>query len=300
MNLATDRTLVLSAYLFAVGTAAITLALPIVSDWHPLMQILLADVVATIAVFAFSVFTGNSSVYDPYWSVAPVFIAGWFIYIAQDANTARQVIVTLVVLLWAVRLTGNWLFGWRGLGHEDWRYVNLRQQAGALWWPLSLAGIHLFPTLIVFIGCISLYPVLVTGNQPLGWIDAGAALVGLLSVLLEYVADARLHRFRAERATSSELLTDGVWRWCRHPNYLGEIGFWMSLFLFAAAAGGGYLMLAAAGPAAMIALFTGVSIPMIEKKLLQDKPGYADYQARSFALLPIPLRRKTETSSRIP
>jgi len=300
MNLARDRTLVLSAYLLAVGTAAITLALPIVSDWHPLMQVLLADVVATIVVFAFSVFTGNSSVYDPYWSVAPVFIAGWFIYVAQDASTARQVIVTLVVLLWAVRLTGNWLFGWRGLGHEDWRYVNLRQQAGALWWPLSLAGIHLFPTLIVFIGCISLYPVLVTGNQPLGWIDAVAALVGMSSVLLEYVADARLHRFRTERATSSELLTNGVWRWCRHPNYLGEIGFWICLFLFAVAAGGGYLLLAAAGPVAMIALFTGVSIPMIEKKLLQDKPGYADYQARSFALLPIPLRRKTETSPRIP
>jgi steroid 5-alpha reductase family enzyme len=28
----------------------------------------------------------------------------------------------------------------------------------------------------------------------------------------------------------------GLWRWCRHPNYLGEVLFWVSLWLFAIAA----------------------------------------------------------------
>jgi len=38
--------------------------------------------------------------------------------------------------------------------------------------------------------------------------------------------------------------------------------------------------------AAMIALFVAVSIPLIERKLEADKPGYAEYRRRRRALLP--------------
>ena len=74
---------------------------------------------------------------------------------------------------------------------------------------------------------------------------------------------------------------------CRHPNYLGEIGVWVSVLLFGCAAVGyaDYWMLA--GSAAMILLFTIVSIPIIEKKLIEDEPGYADYKAKSLSLIPL-------------
>jgi len=36
----------------------------------------------------------------------------------------------------------------------------------------------------------------------------------------------------------------------------------------------------------MILLFTLISIPMIEKKLIEDKPSYRDYQKRVPMLLP--------------
>lgn len=268
----------------AISAAAITLQF--LSQFHPLVQLLIANVVATLVVFGFSVAFKNSSFYDPYWSVAPIVIAGYFVWLGSDARLARQVLVFLLVLIWGIRLTANWLHGWRGLAHEDWRYVSLKEQSGILWWPLSLVGIHMLPTILVFAGCVALYPALVLGDRGLNWIDGVASAVGAASVYLEYRADAELHRFRANRASAAEVLKTGVWSWCRHPNYLGEIGFWISLYLFGLAAIEGSYAWTNIGPAAMVLLFVFVSIPMIEHKLAEEKPGYRDYQAATFALLP--------------
>lgn len=255
---------------------------------HPLWTVLIADLAATGVIFLCSLWYRNSSWYDPYWSVAPPLIALWLITLDGAANPVRQGLVLALVGCWAIRLTVNWAWTWRGMAQQDWRYLRLQAAAGRLWWPLSLVGIHLFPTLVVYVGCISLYPALVTGSAPLGTLDAVALAIGLAAVALEFEADRELHRFRAHRRSATELLTTGVWRWCRHPNYLGEIGFWISLFVFASAAGGGVYPWSWLGPVVMVTLFKVVSVPMIERKLIADKPAYTNYRARTFALLPLP------------
>ncbi len=74
---------------------------------------------------------------------------------------------------------------------------------------------------------------------------------------------------------------------CRHPNYLGEIGFWFSVYFFGYAALGHGDPWMEAGPVAMVLLFVIVSMPMIEKKLTEAKPGYEAYRKSTFALLPL-------------
>ncbi|MEQ8860466.1 MAG: DUF1295 domain-containing protein [Pseudomonadales bacterium] len=282
-----DLLTVATGYLLATGAALLCVLL---LDIHPLLEVLAADALATLVIFGCSLRYRNSSFYDPYWSVAPPLIAFWFVALDGTADTLRIVLVLAVVLLWAVRLTANWAWGWHGMGQQDWRYQRLEASAGVLWWPLSLVGIHLFPTLVVYLGCLPLYPALVVGSRPVGLPDAVAFTLGLGAVALEFAADRQLHRFRALRSSRTELLTSGVWGWCRHPNYLGEIGFWISLFGFGWAATGTMYPWTWLGPAAMLALFVGVSIPMIERKLEADKPDYPDYRSRTFALLPVPRR----------
>jgi steroid 5-alpha reductase family enzyme len=228
----------------------------------------------------------NSSFYDAYWSVAPPLVGLYFILVGNDAVPFRQALVCAVLMLWSIRLTGNWAYGWTGMQHEDWRYRNLADVSGRLWWLLSLTGVHLFPTLMILLGCISLYPALSAGTAPLGLLDGLACAVGLAAIWLEYQADRELHRFRAERTSREAVLDQGLWAWCRHPNYLGEIGFWVSLFLFGVSAWGGVYPWSWLGPVSMIVLFVGISIPMIERKLAADKPGYADYRRRVKMLVP--------------
>ena len=148
-------------------------------------------------------------------------------------------------------------------------------------------GIHLVPTIIVFLACVPLYSVTVSGKNPINWLDFLAFSLGMLSIWIEFQSDRELHRFRAVRSDTASVLETGTWSWCRHPNYLGELGFWLSIFLFGVAAGEGVSALAISGPTIMLLLFVFVSIPMIEQKLLQDKPGYKDYMSRTFTLLPI-------------
>jgi steroid 5-alpha reductase family enzyme len=279
---------VAAGYLLALIAAAWTLAL---LEAHPLVEIFLADLVATAVIYLCSLLTRNASFYDAYWSVAPPAIALGLLSYGGEGVLLRQLLLGLVVGLWAVRLTLNWAWTWQGFRHEDWRYVQLAERSGRLWWLLSLLGIHLFPTLVVFAGCLPLLPALLSGAAPIGWLDWLAFGIGLAAVWLEYEADRQLHAHRARRASRSEVLDSGVWRLCRHPNYVGEIGFWVSLFLFGIAAWGGVAPWTWLGPVAMVGLFTIVSIPMIETRLLADKPGYAAYRARTPALLPLPWPR---------
>ena len=277
--------LICVSYLLALAAAWITLAF--VADYHLMIQVLFSDVVATIVIFAFSVVFKNSSFYDAYWSVIPMAIVGYLISLQTDAELIRQLMLALVILLWGFRLTANWAYTWSGLDHVDWRYVNLQKKAGLLWWPLSFTGVHLYPTILVFLGCIPMYHALVIGTQPINGFDYLALTVGLVSVWIEFQSDRELHRFRDVRHSRTEVLDTGLWSLCRHPNYLGEIGVWVSVLLFGYAAVGyaDYWMLA--GSAAMILLFTIVSIPMIEKKLIEDKPGYVAYKAKTFSLIPL-------------
>ena len=148
------------AYGLALVVAGATAIL--IDERPPLLRLGWADGLATLVVFAFSRMRNNTSIYDPYWSVAPPFIALFWLALpeAQAGLLLRQMLVASLVLIWGARLTGSFWRGWPGLQHEDWRYRQLREQLGRLYWLVSLLGLHLMPTAMVFLGCLSLAPAL--------------------------------------------------------------------------------------------------------------------------------------------
>ena len=116
------------AYVIAFAVAAAWLG------WGPStdrlwLDTLIADLLATLAIFGFSRFYKNSSFYDAYWSVIPpaIFIYWWA---ETGAEGDRLWLILLVIAVWAIRLTGNWIYGWPGMHHEDWRYPMFRERAG--------------------------------------------------------------------------------------------------------------------------------------------------------------------------
>ena len=203
-----------------------------------------------------------------------------------DAYSTRLLLCGLVVLTWGARLTFNWSKTWDDLSEEDWRYRRLQENTGGAYWLVSLSGIHLFPTVLVFIGCIGMIRIAEQPDAPINWLDALALLIGASSIWIESRADAALHVFRRHRTDRSQHIETSVWRWCRHPNYLGEIGVWVSIGCFGIASVQQLDIWVLAGPFVMILLFTVISIPMIERKLIEDKPRYHDYQKRVPMLLP--------------
>lgn len=263
---------------------------------HPLLVTLYADLAATLVVFAASVIVANASLYDPYWSVGPPLIVfGWILWRTGGdltAVTGRQVVVLLLVLAWAIRLTGNWALHWRGLAHEDWRYVQLREQrpAGVPWWLVNLTGIQVMPTLVVFAGLLAAWPAVTVTGHGWGVFDLLGVVVSAGAVAIEATADRQLHRFAGDPANRGRIIDRGLWRRSRHPNYLGEILFWWGMWLFALAAAPAWWW-TVVGPITMVLLFTFVSIPMMDRRSLARRPGYDQHMRRVPMLLPRPVTR---------
>jgi steroid 5-alpha reductase family enzyme len=278
------------AGVYLVAGVAAWLTVLVIGGRHPLAVTFWADLAATVVVFAASAVAGNASLYDPYWSVAPAaIVAAWAWY---GPGSVRQALVLILVLIWAVRLTANWASAWRGLGHEDWRYVQIREQIRGRvpWWLVNLTGIQLMPTLVVFAGLLPVRPAVATAGRPFGLLDVAAVAVTAAAVAIETVADRQLHRFTGDPANRGRVMDRGLWRYSRHPNYLGEIGFWWGMWLFGLAAAPSSGWWTAAGPVVMVVLFAAVSVPLMDRRSLQRRPAYAEQMRRVPALVPWPGR----------
>jgi len=273
-------------------TYAIALAAGLAVGWtlrgfHPVVVAALADVAATAVVFAFSVGYGNSSFYDPYWSLAPIPIAAYWASLNPDGAEVRQLLALLLVTVWGVRLTANWVVRWQGTDDEDFRYREIRERTGRWYWPASFFSIHLMPTAWVFLGLLPLYPALARPAPGLGVLDGLATAVTVTAIALETVADVQLRRFLRSRREKAAILDTGLWAVSRHPNYFGEVLFWWGVFLFGLAAAPAWWW-TAVGPLSITLLFALVSIPWMDRRMLSGHPAWANHRRATSSLVPWP------------
>lgn len=285
MGKARSLAVVTAAYVVAVAAAGAWLFLGPTTGrlW---LDTLIADLVATVVVFTFSRVYRNSSFYDAYWSVIPPLLLFYWWY-ESGVTTLSTWLLAILVVTWAVRLTGNWVYAFPGLHHEDWRYPMFRERAGRFEFVADLVAIHLIPTMQVFLGMLPVYVAVTAPGETLTWLAVLAFVVGMAAVALEFVADLQMHRFVADRRPG-EVMDRGLWSWSRHPNYFGEFGFWFALALFGVAASPGDWWWLFLGAAAMLAMFLGASIPMMEARSLERRPGYQAVVDRVSRFVPLP------------
>lgn len=279
--------LVIIVLIYVFTFVAVYLLFPWFTIQQTMVKVLVADVAATIVVFVFSMIFKNSSVYDAYWSVAPPVIVVYLMKIYPEGNETRQLLLLALVLFWSIRLTVNWWRGWEGFGHQDWRYTSIAEKTGKLYWPVSFLGIHFMPTIFVFLGCLPLWYAL-SSNESFNIFDVVAVLLTFSAILIEWIADEQLIKFR-KNSSGKSFMQSGLWAVSRHPNYLGEISFWGGLFLFVVSATGlkqttGYWTVI--GFISMVILFKFISIPLMEKRNIERKPGYQEYIKKVPALFP--------------
>ncbi|MCQ2414368.1 MAG: DUF1295 domain-containing protein [Clostridia bacterium] len=253
-------------------------------------SLFIADMAATVFVFAFSLIFENASVYDPYWSVQPPVILA--ICAVQRGINAFGIFLLVAVSFWAIRLTANWAYTFADLTHQDWRYTMLHEKTGVFYPVINFVGIHAVPTLVVYL-CILPAVFAIRNAVPF---TVGSCLFLALSVCaatMQGIADIQMHKFRRHR--TGNFIRDGLWKYSRHPNYLGEILMWwgIGLSVVAAVPDAWYLI---AGAAANTVLFLCVSIPMADGRQSR-KPGFDEYKSQTHMLFPIPKRDRDRTET---
>ena len=261
---------------------------------NPVVTAAMLDLTGTILIFLVSRSFNNSSFYDPYWSIAPVPIIAFWICNTVTANQlfARHIFILFLVSLWGIRLTWNWARRWNGFRDEDWRYRDFRLKFKKTYWLVSFLGIHLFPSIIVFLACLPVYPA-IAFKSTLDVFDYLATGVTLTAILIETISDEQLQSFLTSQRRDTFLAT-GLWKYSRHPNYFGEVLFWIGLFLFSIGTDE-FVWWAIPGPLGMILLFQFISVPMIDKRMVAGKEGYEEYVRQTSGWIPwFPKRRHSK------
>ncbi len=243
---------------------------------------------ATGVIFLMSCIHSDTSLYDPYWSVAPLvmLLAAMIRYGYRSVNA---VIMFISVLLWSVRLTGNWVYTFKGMRREDWRYAGYRKRLAPVPFALlNLFGFQLMPTLVTYAGTVgALFVLQREGFSP---VMLAGVTVMLSGTALELVSDISIHRFLEETPDMRLTCRRSVWKYSRHPNYLGEMLFWFGIFLAYGALdprhwfrGLGFLPIAA--------VFLFASIPMMERHNAERREDYGEYRNVTSPLFLLPRRR---------
>lgn len=245
------------------------------------------DTAATVIVFIFSVILVNSSVYDAYWSLTPMVISIW-LFISRRAFSLFQLIFLTVFNLWSVRLTANWITVFTDFGYEDWRYRKFRNETSKPLWPVvNFFGIHYIPTIVVFLGMLPLFRI---AENSIGIKSLPGIIVILTGTALEFFADRQMHAFLAS-GNKGSVCRNGLWKYSRHPNYLGEITVWLGVFLAMIPYSPEHWY-CAVGFLSVALLFNVISIPLMETRQKSRRPDYYEYSVTTSRLLILPVKKQ--------
>lgn len=234
----------------------------------------------------------NASIVDLIWGLGFVLVA-WAVFLSHPQETgidspASRLVPLLLTTIWGLRLSGY--LAWRNIGKgEDFRYRAMREKRGRNFFWVSLGTV--FGLQGVLMWTVSL-PVQATVARPdpegLGWLAIAGVVVWTVGLVFETVGDVQLARFKANPANKAKVMDRGLWRYTRHPNYFGDFCVWWGLYLIALDAGHWWTIV---GPAAMTALLMKYSgAGLLEKSIVNRRPGYDDYMRRTNSFFPGPPR----------
>lgn len=249
------------------------------------IEIYLYGLLATLSLGLFiwigSIFLRDVSIVDSFWSLMILTSAMVFFVMGEEIDTRKSLILALV-FLWAIRLCVH--LTWRNWGEpEDRRYQVIRAKYEPYFAVKSLFIIFVFQAVLAWIIAMPLWPALTTMTSFGVW-DALAITLWSIGMFFEAVSDWQLARFKSNPDNKGKVMDRGLWRYTRHPNYFGESLIWWGMYLFAVSVGAWWAILGPLLITWLLLKFSGVV--MLEESIVERRPGYRDYIARTNAFFP--------------
>jgi steroid 5-alpha reductase family enzyme len=221
---------------------------------------------------------------DRLWGLGFVLVA-WLTFFQAEGFVGRKALIVGLTTLWGLRLFIH--ISWRSRGRgEDPRYGAMRAKHGERFWIVSLFKVFLIQSLFLWVislglqyGQTSALPAAIT------LLDLAGMVIWTTGFLCESVADYQLGRFIADPANRGRVMTRGLWRYSRHPNYFGESLIWWGMFVIVTATPGGYWTIIS--PVVITWTLLRVSgVTLMEKTIFGDNREYQDYIRRTSSFIP--------------
>ena len=233
-------------------------------------------------IFFLALFKKNNGVVDIAWGLDFILVAA-VVFALRGNGQPRQWLTVTLLVIWGGRLALHIYRRNRGR-EEDFRYAAWRRQWGDLFVIRSFTQIFMLQGLLLL---PIIAPVLLIVGQvqpPLNLLDLLGIMVWLTGFSFETIGDRQLAAFVRDPSNRGKLITGGLWRYTRHPNYFGEATLWWGIGILALSAPGGWRGLV--GPLVITFLLLFVSgVPLLEKKYL-GRADWQEYKKRTSIFFP--------------
>ncbi|MBU1014101.1 MAG: DUF1295 domain-containing protein [Bacteroidetes bacterium] len=202
----------------------------------------------------------------------------------QSSLNLPHILLFLMIFIWAFRLGTYLLLRIRKIGKDN-RFDSMRKSIikfGSFW---VLQGITVFVVLIPSIYFFN------TSLEQLSFLSYSGLLIWLVGLIIEATGDYQKTIFINNPNNKGKWVNTGLWKYSRHPNYLGEILVWIGVYLFILPAlNNGQALIGLISPVFITTLLLFVSgIPLLEKsadKKWGTDHDYTLYKNNTGILLP--------------
>ncbi len=226
----------------------------------------------------------NNGLADTAWGLGFVLVA-WLNLFLSGSATARSLTVTALVTAWGLRLALHIFARNRGKT-EDFRYAEMRRKWGHHAELKSYGNVFLLQGFLLY---VIAWPIVLANtaavNEGFGVLESLGLAVWITGFVFEAVSDRQLRDFiRKGKTPENPYMTEGLWKYTRHPNYFGEALLWWGVFLLAVRSPLGWTGIVSPFLIGFLVRFVS-GVPLLEKKHLQD-PRYRPYAERTNVFFP--------------
>ncbi|HSV94859.1 MAG TPA: DUF1295 domain-containing protein [Spirochaetia bacterium] len=234
--------------------------------------------------FILAAITKRNDVADIAWGLGFIVVVA-YLYLTTSNHSIQFIIITLFTTLWGIRLTTH-IYGRFIKKSEDIRYVEMKKDWGVLYYPRTFLQVFVLQGFFMLLISTSAIVASQAPISPLHWLNIVGLLVWIVGFVFETFGDLQLSQFISKQENKGKLMTSGLWRYTRHPNYFGEVSQWWGIFLLVITLPQWYL--AIISPLTISFLILKVSgIPMLEKKY-EGRKDFEIYRQKTNAFFPWP------------
>ena len=249
---------------------------------NPFYLSVIVAIVVNGLFFAYAATKKTDVVTDLSYSLSFALVSLFLLVFNRSAGLVA-LLPAVLTIIWAARL-GSYLFTRINKTKVDHRFDGMRDV------PLKFAKFWILQAIAVM---LILLPVAASVAVPgipraIGIFELLGLAMWLKGFYFEVVADAQKSAFK--NAGKSGVITTGLWKYSRHPNYFGETLLWWGLFVYIIPVMSGALWLTILGPVFITVLLLFVSgIPLLEQgadRKYGDDPAYQEYKRSTSLFIP--------------
>ncbi|NQV01830.1 MAG: DUF1295 domain-containing protein [Bacteroidia bacterium] len=234
-----------------------------------------------VLAFIVALLIKDNSIIDLFWGPGFIIVTAFSLSMAPDLDI-RKLVVALLILIWGMRLT-IYIFQRNRRKGEDFRYKHWRET-----WNnfivRSFFQIFLLQGLFLYIISYPIWYINYHSGEVLSTVDTIGLVIFGLGLIFETIGDMQLSFFKQNPKNKGKLITTGLWKYTRHPNYFGEALIWWGIWFYAIGIPGGWMTVIS--PIVITLSLRFISgVPRLEKKL-EEHPDWAAYAEKTPPFVP--------------